>query len=264
MTEFIRQRDPRVWVAQLCVVAAVVCAGYVPYSLFMAERVGARDTQIEQQRLQAAWDVPPLKPATDKAPAGAVPEPAPATTQAPADDEIRGVARLTVPKFGDEWNYIAVDGVGLDDIRFGPGHDPRTEYPGEVGNAVFAAHRDGFGSPFNELPTLSVCDAVVVETREARYTYRVVPDVGDGRAAAAQSCFDEATAATLTEGAYAQVPGVHIVSPTDVSVLEPVPTSTAQATIPLITLYTCHPEHSNAQRLVVHAALAETERRTTP
>ena len=260
----IRQRDPRVWVAQLCVVAAVVCAGYVPYSLFVAERVGARDTQVEQQRLQDKWDVPEPKPATDSAPAGAVPEPTPTTTQAEPADEIRGVARLTVPKFGDEWNYIAVDGVALDDIRFGPGHDPRTEYPGEVGNAVFAAHRDGFGSPFNELPRLTVCDAVVVETHEARYTYRVVPDVGDERATPARSCFDEATAAELTTGVYAQVPGVHIVSPTDVSVLEPVPTTTAQATIPFITLYTCHPEHSNAQRLVVHAALAETEGRTTP
>lgn len=264
MAEFIRQRDPRVWVAQLCVVAAVVCAGYVPYSLFVAERVGARDTQIEQQRLQAAWDVTPTKPATDTAPAGAVPEPAPASTDAPAGDEIRGVARLTVPKFGDEWNYIAVDGVGLDDIRYGPGHDPRTEYPGEVGNAVFAAHRDGFGSPFNELPTLSACDPVVVETHDARYTYRVVPDVGESRTSTAQTCFGAETAAALTEGAYSQVPGVHIVSPTDVSVLEPVPMSTAQATIPLITLYTCHPEHSNAQRLVVHAALTETERRTAP
>lgn len=257
----IRQRDPRVWVAQLCAVAAVVCAGYVPYSLFVAERVGARDTQAEQQRLQAAWDVP-TGPATDKAPAGAVPEPAPAP--APPDSETRGVARLTVPKFGDEWNYIAVDGVGLDDIRLGPGHDPRTEYPGEVGNAVFAAHRDGFGSPFNDLPSLSVCDEVLVETHVARYTYRVVPDVGDGRVAAARSCFDESTAATLATGAYAGVPGVHIVPPTDVSVLEPVPTTTVRATIPFVTLYTCHPEHSNAQRLVVHAALAETERRTTP
>lgn len=260
----IRQRDPRVWVAQLCVVAAVVCAGYVPYSLFVAERVGARDTHAAQQRLQDAWDVTAPRPATDKAPAGALPEPAPTTAAALAGGEFRGVARLTVPKFGDEWDYIAVDGVGLDDIRFGPGHDPRTEYPGEVGNAVFAAHRDGFGSPFNELPTLSVCDAVVVETREARYTYRVVPDVGDGRAAAARSCFDASTAATLAGGAYAEVPGAHIVSPTDVSVLEPVPTTTAQATIPLITLYTCHPEHSNAQRFVVHAALAEAERRTEP
>lgn len=249
------------WVAQLCVVAAVVCAGYVPYSLFVAERVGARDTQAAQQRLQAAWDVP-TRPAPDTAPAGAVPEPAPATTASPA--VTAGVARLMVPKFGDDWNYIAVDGVGLDDIRYGPGHDPRTEYPGEVGNAVFAAHRDGFGSPFNELPTMSVCDAVVVETHDARYTYHVVPDVGDERAALAQSCFGAETAAALTEGAYAQVPGVHIISPTDVSVLEPVPMSTAQATIPLITLYTCHPEHSNAQRLVVHAALAETERRTAP
>lgn len=257
----IRQRDTRVWVAQLCAVAAVVCAGYVPYSLFVAERVGARDTQIAQQRLHDEWVAPVTKPATDMAPAGAVPEPAPA---AASDGEIRGVARLTIPKFGDEWNYVAVDGVGIDDIRFGPGHDPRTEYPGEVGNAVFAAHRDGFGSPFNDLPTLSVCDAVVVETHEARYTYRVLPDVGDERAALAQSCFDESTAAVLTGGTYGQVPGVHIVSPTDVSVLEPVPTTTAQATIPLITLYTCHPEHSNAQRLVVHAALAETERRTTP
>lgn len=260
MAGFIRQRDLRVWVAQLCVVAAVACAGYVPYSLFVAEYVGARDTQVEQQRLQAAWDVAPANPATDKAPAGAVPEPAPAA----APTVTSGVARLTVPKFGDGWDYIAVDGVSPDDIRFGPGHDPRTEYPGEVGNAVFAAHRDGFGSPFNELPTLSVCDAVVVETREARYTYRVVPDVGESRAADAQSCFGAETAAALTEGAYAQVPGVHIISPTDVSVLEPVPMSTAQATIPLITLYTCHPEHSNAQRLVVHAALAETERRTAP
>lgn len=254
----VRQRDPRVWVAQLCAVAAVVCAGYVPYSLVLAERIGERETAEQQARLHEAWDEPLVRPAADSAPAGAVPEPSPVTPT----DEIDGVARLTIPALGDGWNYVAVDGVGLNDIRFGPGHDPRTEYPGEVGNAVFAAHRDGYGSPFNELPVMKACDAVVVETREATYTYHVVPDVGNGRAGQARECFDADTTAALTTPEYARVPGVHIVSPTDVDVLEPVPGSFARATIPFVTLYTCHPEHSNAQRLVVHAALAKTERRT--
>lgn len=255
----IRQRDPRVWVAQLCAVAAMVCAGYIPYSMVVAERIGERETAAHQEQLHAEWDVPTTRPAADSAPAGAVPEPAPAAAAA----DVPGVARLTIPALGDDWNYVAVDGVEMDDIRFGPGHDPRTEYPGEVGNAVFAAHRDGYGSPFNDLPTMKTCDAVIVETRDATYTYRVVPDVGTDRLQQARECFDVDTATTLTSPTYEHVAGVHIVAPDDVEVLEPVPGSYAQATIPFITLYTCHPEHSNAQRLVVHAALAKTERRTT-
>lgn len=241
-------------------VLAVACAGYVPYQLYVTGHGAAAATEREQARLERDLESSWL--ASDPAEPSAAPE---AAAEEDVDEPVSQadpLARLRIPKFGASWSYVVVSGVDRDAIRFGPGHDPRTELPGRVGNAVIAAHRDGYGSPFNDLESLSACDVIAVDMPEATYTYRVLPQAGPGRESQARACQSPETVTALTDGVYKDVQGVSVVAPDAVGVLDQVPGTNFAATMGLLTLYTCHPENSNKQRLVVHAALTGVERRT--
>jgi sortase A len=152
----------------------------------------------------------------------------------------KGFANIYIPKFGLDYAYTIVEGTSPDDLNLGPGHYVGSALPGAVGNFAVAGHRVGKGSPFLNLDKLSAGDAIVVETKSFWYTYRVLP-LTDGRG---PSNF----APTGVGG----IPGMEIVSPTDVNVIRPVPGSTAKATQRLITLTTCHPKFSAKQRLIIH------------
>ena len=58
-------------------------------------------------------------------------------------------------------------------LRKGPGHYPGTALPGKIGNFVVSGHRTTYAAPFNRIGELRRGDEIVVEAREARYTYRV-------------------------------------------------------------------------------------------
>ncbi|MDQ1500228.1 MAG: sortase [Actinomycetota bacterium] len=125
------------------------------------------------------------------------------------------VANIRIPKIGVD-KYV-VQGVGLADLRKGPGHYPQTPLPGEKGNAAIAGHRTTYGAPFNRLDELAAGDDVLVTTLKGSFTYKVST--------------------------------THVVKPDQVEVLDPTPT-------PTLTLTTCNPKYSAKERLVVVAALA--------
>lgn len=180
------------------------------------------------------------------------------------DTDTRSVLR--VPRFGETWEYVVNEGVTNSDIRYGPGRDTETARAGEVGNMVIAAHRNGAGSPFNDIERLEPCDEVVVQTATREYTYRVIPysDDREGRTREASRCFDASQVEELTTSTYAEVSGKRVVTPTDGTVTWPVPISDPYAEMPeptqrLVTLYTCYPEFSNEKRIAVTAMLTRTE-----
>ena len=138
-----------------------------------------------------------------------------------------GVAVLRIPRFGRDWAKVVVEGVELRDLRKGPGHYPGTQLPGQVGNFVVSGHRTTYGAPFNRVGELKPGDAIVVETADTWYTYRV----------------------TATE----------IVKPTAIEVTYPVPKDReAKPAKALITLTSCHPKYSARQRIIVFGELGET------
>lgn len=142
----------------------------------------------------------------------------------------RAVALLRIPRLGRDYHYAVVEGVDESHLKQGPGHYPGTALPGQVGNFVVSGHRTTYGAPFNRIDELDRDDEIIVEAREARYTYRVTSQ--------------------------------QVVEPTDVEVVAPVPGKPDITPIrPMITLSTCHPEYSAAQRLIVYGVLKETELR---
>jgi sortase A len=128
--------------------------------------VSSRHTARAQQRLAAEVPVGP-------APAGPVRGPA-RVPVARAVGTGAALAVLRVPRFGDDWSWVAVEGTALDQLADGPGHYRTTPLPGARGNAAFAAHRAGHGDPFLDFDTLRTGDTVVVEQRKVRWTYRLV------------------------------------------------------------------------------------------
>jgi sortase A len=114
-----------------------------------------------------------------------------------------------------------VQGVTLTDLQRGPGHYPGTALPGDKGNFAIAGHRTTYGAPFFNLDQLRKGDEVLVTARGGEtYTYRVTEQ--------------------------------EIVLPGDTWVIEPDPLETGKKTL---TLTTCNPRFSNAQRLIVFAEL---------
>ena len=142
-------------------------------------------------------------------PRAATPAPAPAERQ--LGD---AVALIRIPKIGVD--QAVVEGVGVEDLKKGPGHYPETPMPGETGNAAVAGHRTTYGAPFYRLDELSVGDSVMVTTRAGQFRY----EVSESR----------------------------VVSPNTVEVLD----DTGDARL---TLTTCNPRFSAAQRLIVVSRL---------
>ena len=109
-----------------------------------------------------------------------------------------------------------VEGTGKGSLAKGPGHYVGTPLPGEAGNAALAGHRTMYGHVFNRLDQLRPGDIILTATANRSAVYRVV--------------------------------ALRVVDPNDVSVI-------ASAAGDLLTLTTCHPKGSAAQRLVVVAEL---------
>ncbi|AIG64843.1 housekeeping sortase [Corynebacterium atypicum] len=201
-------------------------------------------------------------------------------------------AWLRTPAFGADYQYAVVEGTGEEALLAGPGRYPQTQMPGEPGNFALAGHRVGKGAPFNDLGALQACDELTVETREATFTYRVLP-LGEDEATRrgeAAACLSPEQVERVVAGDYAAVTGRLITTPDDVAVIEPLPGAPGAAGVSelagpadtgpahldpsgpsqrsghadlgqlsglegMITLTTCHPQFSNAERMVIHGML---------
>ena len=140
-------------------------------------------------------------------------------------EEGKVFAAMYVPRFGDSWVRPIVQDVRLSDLHKGVGHYPKSALPGEIGNFALAGHRTTNGHPFRDIDDLDRGDQIFVETKYAWYTYEV------------------------------RTPR-KIVLPTDVYVVQPVPEKGKADAVPterLLTLTSCNPPYSAAERIIVHA-----------
>jgi sortase A len=138
-----------------------------------------------------------------------------------------GVALIRIPRLGKGFHYVVIEGVSVADLRKGPGHYPGTAMPGQIGNFVVSGHRTTYLAPFNKLGELRDGDRILIDTRASQYVYKV----------------------TTTK----------VVQPDDVNVAAPVPEHPrANPTKRLITLTTCNPKYSAAQRLIIFGQLIST------
>jgi sortase A len=134
------------------------------------------------------------------------------------------LGRLYIPVLHMHW--VVVEGVGLDDIQYAPGHYPGTALPGQIGNFSVAGHR--IPSIFWDLQKLTPGQIIVVETRDDWYVYQVTQN--------------------------------EVVTPHSVEVVAATPDHIGVApTEAMMTLTTCNPKWNDYQRMAVHAVLIKTQ-----
>ena len=132
-----------------------------------------------------------------------------------APEPVQRIGTIEIPRIG--LDHPMYEGVTLNNIDQGPSHWPGSALPGQVGNSVFAGHRVTHSHPFRRIAELVAGDLVTFDVAGSRSTYRVV--------------------------------GARVVTPRDMWIANPTPTSTA-------TLFACHPPGSARFRYVVHLELA--------
>lgn len=226
---------------QTFITAGLVVLLFVVYELWVTNIFNAHTQHKLHAQLEQQWSqgkdplaAPPVKPGTK-------------LRSLPLGD---GFALIRIPEFGADWVYTVVQGTGERELAEGPGHYVDTAMPGDVGDFAVAGHRVGKGSPFLNLDKLHAGDFIVVETKNYWYTYRVLGDQASGDPTVADQ-----------DG----IPGREIVSPGDIDVIDPVPGHPGRTpNRRLITLTTCHPRFSAAQRMIIHGEMVGAPLRKGP
>jgi sortase A len=123
------------------------------------------------------------------------------------------LTRIKIPALG--LDTVVVEGITPSALRAGAGHYPETPLPCEGGNVSIAGHRTTYGRPFGNVDQLKPGDTIELTTPIGGCVYQV-----------------------------SKAP--FVVAPTELSVLDATPERS-------LTLTTCHPKGSAAQRLIIRA-----------
>jgi sortase A len=185
--------------------------GWSSYDLFWNPLIDPQVAAAEASDLRDEWRQPP-----------------PAEPVRPLPGE--AVALIRIPKFGAEFEQPVLAGTDQPTLKKGLGWYDGTAAPGQVGNFAVAGHRGATG-PFAPIMELHGGDQVIVETREATYTYELTNNPAD-----------------MT------------VKDTDTWVIQPVPGKPElRPTEPLITLTTCQDLFRSPDRTIAFGRLVATQ-----
>ena len=134
-------------------------------------------------------------------------------------------ALLIVPRFGADYYRPIAQGTGVKDVlnKGELGHYPTTQMPGALGNFAIASHRKAYGGNLEHINELQVGDHIFVETQDGWYQY--------------------------------EFRNLQYVKPTGVGVIDPVPEQAGlQPTDRMITLTSCNPFFSTAERIIAYGS----------
>jgi len=219
-------------IGKVLIATGLLMFGFVAYQLWgtgleYAQAQDRLDSEFEQLLAgtpATTSTTTTTPPTTERSMPGTPPTtvPAPETTAPPTT--------IPVPEFaeGDVMAQIEIPSIGLDakvvsgvqvaDLKDGPGHYPDTPMPGQLGNSAIAGHRTTYGQPFFRLDEVAVGDEIVLTTVQGRFVYRMT--------------------------------GNEVVGPDRSDVV-----ATTDPTVARLTLTTCHPRYTAAQRLILYADL---------
>lgn len=83
-------------------------------------------------------------------------------------DKIRPIGVLSIPSLKVKWPIV--EGVTNDRLAKGVGHYPDSADPGEVGNAIYAGHRE---MGLKKIGELTIGDEIHIETLDGTYIYKI-------------------------------------------------------------------------------------------
>lgn len=197
--------------------AGLSCLGWVGYQYFGTNVVSQRAFESERSELRTRWVEENKADPKHKNKEKVIPGDA--------------IGLLRIPAFGSRYEIPILNGTDLPTLSNGVGHYASTAKPGQVGNFAIAGHRVTHGQPFAKLLELDSGARIVVETREAIYTYVID-----------------------------QPPKKLTVQDTDTWVIDPVPGQPdVKPTQPLITLTTCQDLFHSSDRSIGFGHLESTK-----
>lgn len=151
---------------------------------------------------------------------GAVSDVKTPVTKAPGN--AKPFATIIIPRFGPHYVRTIAESVDVDtvlnNLSSGVGHYTGTSQLGEVGNFAVAGHRTTYGAPFGDIDKLRVGDRIYIETKAGWYVYRFR--------------------------------NIQFVYPNETTVLNGVPQTLLAAKDRLLTMTSCHPKLSAAERII--------------
>jgi sortase A len=205
------------------IVAGCVVLLYVVYLLWFTGLETAQEQRELSERFETLTTAPAAAPASEAEAEAETEEPA---EEAPPVEVGDAFAAMWFERDGErvvsDDVLIVVEGTSVADLKRGPGHYPESADVGGDGNLGIAGHRSTYGEPFGRLDELTEGDTIHVVDR------------------------------TGTEWVYAYREQ-RVVAPTDVWVVEE--DDPIDLGAPTITLTTCHPRFSAAQRLIAWGEL---------
>lgn len=222
------RRGVAFWVGLVLVLAGLGTLGYVAWELYGTTIVSKQTQQRTVDELEAEWSA--LADRSSRPDGRVARENRPELGDA--------TALIRIPAFGDDYVVPVIEGIGDAELARGFGHFPGTADPGERGNYALAGHRITHGEPLRDMPELRPGDEVIVEARDAVFTYELVTNPND-----------------------------LVVTFEDVWVVDPLPTNPDGGVQPaqkpgqrLITLTTCAELFATDNRMIAFGQLVDTER----
>lgn len=202
---------------ELFITAGVLVLMFLGWQVWLGNLIDGNAQKEESVALSQTWNKgqPPVVVTAGR------PDPGPPVVDtAPGNAEQFG--NIIIPRFGADYIRPVSEGIGVEDVlNFGVGHYPGTAMPGAVGNAAFAAHRTGHGSPFFDIEKLQLGDHIYLETEAGWYQY--------------------------------SVRSLEYVQPTGVGVLAPVPQRPGvEPTDRILTLTSCNPVFTANERIILY------------
>ncbi|QHC56851.1 class E sortase [Rathayibacter tanaceti] len=203
-------------VGELLMTAGALVLLFLGWQLWWNDAVIAGQQTTQAAELRESWGgAAPLDTADTSAPT----EPVVAT--AAALDTSFG--NLYIPRYGDGWVRTIAEGIDAENVldEGSIGHYPGTQMPGQQGNFALAAHRSAYGGGMHLIDEFQLGDPIYIETADGWYTYRFR--------------------------------NLEYVQPSDVQVIDAVPwTPDASPGDRLITLTSCNPLYSTAERIIAY------------
>ncbi|MEU1624026.1 class E sortase [Streptomyces sp. NPDC020096] len=148
------------FIGELLITAGLVLGLFVVYSLWWTNVIADRQAQQEGDKVRQHW-----AQQADGGPPGKL-------------DTEDGIGFLHVPAMGSNFEVLVKKGTSVDVLNEGvAGYytDPiKSAMPWDkTGNFTTAAHRDGHGAKFHNIDKIKDGDAIVFETKDTWYVYKV-------------------------------------------------------------------------------------------
>lgn len=219
---------------ELLLTAGAVVLLFLGWQLWWNDAILAQSQSAAAAKASAEWattaTATPIAKPTITASAEAVAAPVDYGTPVTMDavpDEGQAFGIMYVPRFGPNTQRQIAEGTGTDVLnstRLGVGHYADTALPGAEGNFAIAAHRSAYGGGMHLINELQVGDPIYIQTKDGWYTYRFR--------------------------------NFEYVRASQVGVIDAVPQGIGeQAGQRLITLTSCNPLYSTAERIIAYGVL---------